>query len=228
MKHIETDLKTLESYHHIKSNRVFKKHNTIYKYEPSSEAVMESYRHFESTKYARNLALASAYLYHKEIYIGYIMRYRRCLLKIKKAYQLRRIKSYYDFFQELLELIAEINSSGICYWDFHSGNIKVTFSGHPMLLDLDGSDLNPSSKLEHLQSEYFTQFILTEYLGTYKTTNQYITLLENSHTLSSAAIDYLYSTVDLTSETSLPYQLLEELNNKDLQHEIKKLIKSPK
>ncbi len=228
MKHIETDLKTLESYHHIKSNRVFKKHNTIYKYEPSSEATMDAYRCFESTKYKHNLALATAYLYHKELYIGYTMRYRRYLFGIKRAYQLRRIKSYYSYFHELLELITEINSSGIYYWDFHSGNIKVTPTGRPFLLDLDGSEINPTSESKHNQCKYLSQFILTEYLNIPKTTNQYIRLLENTHTLSSSAIAYLYSTINSTSEPTLPFILLEEIDNKDLQHEIKKLLKYPR
>lgn len=226
MKKINISLKQLQRrYLNIKDGSVFRSFTRVYKYNPDSKAIMDQCNSACDSKYGNNMSLAQSYMYSKDIYIGYVMKYYRKLRSLGSAKERGEV-DLYRYFNELMEMVEFLNEHGVSYWDFHSGNIRVDSNGHPFLLDLDGSDLSPTDEDRHYQCEYLTCFILDNYLGEIMTVGKYIRLLEDRHILSDKAIRYLCNTTNLLVEgIDLPYVILEEINKPEVQNEIKRLIK---
>ncbi len=226
MKSVQLSYNKLKKYHSIKDATVFRKRNHIYKYAPNSKEVMEAFDSFRGTKVGKHFALATSFLYDKDMYYGYVMKYYRVLFELHKSLRSGRIRKAYAFFSELLEIVSILNDNSILYWDFHCGNIKVTRDGHPFFFDLDESTLHSTKDDEHYQLEFLSAFILNGYLEEEKTLRSYIGLLKGKNILSDSVINYLSDTVNLNSgDLPLPYTLLEEINREEVQCEIKKLIK---
>lgn len=139
----------------FKKDFIYKKGRFIYKLSPESMEVMEAFESFRGTKIEKQLALAESFLYQGDMYAGYMMKYYRFLFKIQKCINEGRIRDAYAFFSELLEITAILRGKNILYWDFHSGNIKVTRKGRPFFLDLGDAILNPTNSDEHRQREFY-------------------------------------------------------------------------
>lgn len=197
----------------------------IYKHSPNSLSIIETIDALRTESVFKHISTPEAYLYDKQKYFGYIMKYYKKLKQIKEAEEKGEIRNIEKFAIELLLIIEELNKLNLCYWDFHSQNILSDKEGHPFILDIDDMDYYPTDEDLHNQRECLTEFLLYLYLDTDKPVHSFLKDEVIQQSFGTKTLTYIDTLGDLNkTPPELPYCIIEELRDKEKRDMIKSKI----
>lgn len=226
MERIDINMDAFMKMHQIKPTIVHLHKNRIYKRSPETLPLVNVIDSLRNEPPFKHIAIPEAYLYDKETYFGYVMKYYKKLKEVNEAIKKGIIKDIEKFAIELLQIIEELNKLNLCYWDFHFENILSNKQGHPFILDIDDMEYFPSNEDLHNQREYLTEFLLCIYLGKRKSVHAFARQEAIQKYFKDKTLMYIDSLGDLGRKApDLPYCIIEELQNKDKRDMIKSKIK---
>ena len=226
MERIDINLDVFNKMKPLKKNVVHIHQNKLYKYSPESLNIVRTIDEFSSNPVFKSIAIPQAYLYDKQKYFGYIMKYYKKIYQVEQAIQNGLIKDIEKYALELLSIIEELNKLNLCYWDFHCGNILSNNKGHPFILDVDDMEYFPTNEDLHSQREYLSEFLLVIYLGKRKSIHSFAREDIIQKYFKNSTLEYLDTLGDLKEPVPrLPYCIIEELSDIDKRETIKSKIK---
>ena len=225
MEKIDINLETFMKLKAIKKSVIHIHKNHIYKRSPESQSIIETIDSFRTEPVFQHISTPEAYLYDKEKYFGYVMKYYKKLKQVNEAIKKGIIKDIETFALELLNIIEELNKLNLCYWDFHFWNVFSDKQGHPFILDIDDIDYFPSNEDLHNQKEYLTEFLLCIYLEKRQSVHRFAREEVIQKNFSSKTLNYIDSLGNLQYPSpDLPYCIIEELRDIEKRDMIKRKI----
>lgn len=226
MERIDINMDAFMKMHQIKPTVVHLHKNKIYKRSPDTLPLINVIDSLRNEQPFKHISIPEAYLYEKETYFGYIMKYYKKLKQVNTAIKKGIIKDIEKFALELLQIVDELNKLDLCYWDFHFENILSDKQGHPFILDLDDMEYFPSNEDLHNQREYLTEFLLCIYLEKRKSVHAFARQEAIQKYFSDKTLMYIDSLGNLGVEApELPYCIIEELQDQEKRDMIKSKIK---
>lgn len=209
----------------IKPKVIHYHRNKIYKRSPQSLTIVKAIDSLKDEPVFKHISVPEAYLYDKQNYFGYVMKYYKKLKEIREAEAKGRIKDIEQFSIELLQIIDKLNNLNLCYWDFHSKNILSDKEGHPFILDIDDMDYYPTNEDLHNQREYLTEFLFYLYIDIDRPVQSFAKEEIIQHTFNGKTLKYIDQLGDLSKTApDLPYCIIEELRNPEKRDMIKSKI----
>lgn len=226
MKEIDITFDSFYSFKPLKKETVRKKGRLVYKYSPLSERNISILHAKMDEKVLKQLATPESKLKCKGTYFGYIMYFRR-LKKIKDAIPQANINQMSNFLIELIQIVEELNRLDIAYWDFHSNNVLVDKKGMPFLLDVDDIEYKAEKELLYRQIEYLIEFIFNVTLSNNYSLIKTLKSEALNGILSKKTLNFIQNIINKDPNQSLilPYDLVEELKDKEKIHIIKRKLK---
>ena len=226
MERIDINMDAFMRMHQIKPTVVHLHKNKIYKRSPETLPIVNVINSLRNEQPFKHIALPEAYLYDKEQYFGYVMKYYKKLKQVNNAIKSGIIKDIEQFSLELLQIIDKLNKLNLCYWDFHFENVYSDKQGHPFILDTDDMEYFPSNEDLHNQREYLTEFLLCMYLEKRKSVHAFAREEAIQKYFKDKTLMYIDSLGNLQYPApDLPYCIIEELHDKEKRDMIKSKIK---
>lgn len=209
----------------LKNGIVHTQGKYVYKYNSSSEEIVELLYDLRYEDINNNLTLPIKKLYDNGWYYGFIM-IKKDYMTIKDAQK----SIYFNnsiFLKKLITIIAELNSYNIIYWDFHNKNISVNLDYEPLLFDLDEVWISKDKIDYNLQKKCLLEFILNFYFDLKKTLQYYLLNVEFKKCFSNQFIKYITSifTEKTNNDIVIPEYFFDELNEKQKSKKLKLLLK---
>lgn len=225
MEKIDINLNSFMKLKPIKETVVHIHKNQIYKRSPESLHIVSAIDSFRKEPVFKHISVPEAYLYDKNIYFGYVMKYYKKLKQVNEAIKKGIIKDVEKYALELLTIIEELNRLNLCYWDFHFENVLSDKNGHPFILDIDDMEYYPSNEDLHSQREYLTEFLLCIYLDKKRSVHRFAREEAIQKYFRSKTLAYIDSLGNLQHPApDLPYCIIEELQDIDKREMIKSKI----
>lgn len=225
MREIEITYDTFYSFKPLQKDSVRKKGRYVYKYAPLSESTISRIYANTDAKVFKSFSTPVAKLKCNGTYFGYIMYFRR-VKKINEAIKKGNINQLSNFLIELIQIIEELNQMDLTYWDFHSNNILVNKQGHPFIMDIDDIEYKATKELLYRQIEYLIEFILNMMLNNNMSLQKVLKSEILNGIIAKDTLSYIKNIFnqDQTQSLILPYNLVEELRDKDKIRTLKRRI----
>ena len=231
MNTIHLNIDKFLSYNPIKPGIVHKKKKLVYKYAPTTQSMMSFLDGQRYEDVLSHVSLAKAFLYSRDEYWGYAMKYYERLTSIKTYFnRFNKDRNRIDqYVKELINVLIELEKLELCYNDFHFNNVMVDEGGKPFLLDADHMRVEPDRKFLNFQRARLINFILNIYTDSnYDLLNKFINELELKDYFSKDFVRYLgegykhYKVDELIP--FFPLEFLNEFRDLDKMDEIKRIL----